>query len=127
MADLSITISNQLNVFTPTPGSKWGDLVWGQETWGESRDFDLVIGKWLSEGITLSDAYGKAFTIGIPNGISAASSMNLIALTDGSGYTYVEKGSSDPDDRLFPDYTEDSRNSVSYTEDTANDPSWSDA
>lgn len=124
MADLTKTISNTLNVLTPTPASVWNSMEWGTDNWGESRDFSLEIGKWLAETVTFTDTQFLGITHLISESFSVSSSINFIGLTDGSGYTYVEKGASDPDDRLFPEYTEQTGSTPSYTEDTGNDPGW---
>lgn len=125
MADLTQTITNSLNVLAPTPVSVWSTMEWGTDNWGESRDFSLEIGKWLAEGVTNTDTYFLGITHLISESLSVSSSMNLVALQDGSGYTYYLKGATDPDDRLFPDYTEQTGSEPIYTEDTANDPGWS--
>jgi hypothetical protein len=127
MADLSITISNRINVASPSPTNKWGVMVWGTDNWGESKDLDFQIGKWLSETVTLSDAYyfnpGKK----ISNTLSVASRINFVGLTDSDRYTYILNGVSDPDNRVFPTYTEVGDDSQSYTEVTRSSPTWSTA
>lgn len=127
MADLTQTITNSLTVMAPTPASTWGSMVWGTDNWGESRDFELEIGKWLAETITNTDTYFKGIAHKISEGFSVSSAMNLVALQDGSGYTYILKGASDPDDRNFPTYTEDTADGVTYTAITGTDPSWSES
>lgn len=127
MADLTKTITNTLTVLGPTPASEWGSMVWGQDNWGETKDFELEIGKWLAESVNLTDAYNFGIAHKISEGFSVSSSIDLVALQDGSGYTYILKGASDPNDRYFPTYTEQTASDPSYTEDTANDPGWSDA
>lgn len=127
MADLSITIDNDLTLLGPTPANEWGTLIWGTDVWGESRNFDLLIEKCLSEQISFSDSIsaGVQYAKILLNTLSLASDADLCCLQDGSGYNYVENGSSDLDDRYFPSYTEDSKDSIVYTEDTANDTDWS--
>ena len=127
MADFSQSISNTINVFSPTPSSKWGEMLWGSDVWGEGKDFDLVIGKWLSETINSADNWSKKFIFRVTNSISFTSSMDLGPLSDNNGYKYVLKGVTDPDDRLFPDYTEDSQGPTTYSSVANSSTDWEDA
>ena len=125
MADLTKTITNSLSVLAPTPANVWGTMVWGEDNWGESKDFELQIGKWLAEGLTLTDSQFLFLTTKITDSFTVSSSIDLIALTDSSGYTYILKGASDPNDRNFPVYVESDGSTPTYIEDSGTDPGWS--
>ena len=126
MAQFTITISNNLTLIGPAPANQWGAFDWG-ENWGSDKDLELQPSKWLSESLTLNDSLSKQPSISISNSLSVTSAMNLVALQDGSGYSYIEKGELDPDDRIFQEYTEQSGSTPTYTEQSASDPGWSDA
>lgn len=126
MADLSITISNTMSLIGAAPANVWGTMLWG-DNWGSSEDFELTIGKWLSESLTFTDSVFKEARFTINESISISSSMNLGFLQDSSGYKYIEQGVSDPDDRIFPSFTEQTGSSPTYTADSDSDPGWSNA
>lgn len=130
MADYTITISNTLNVFGPSPASQWGSMVWGDDYWGESKNLSTTLEKFLNESISLSDsvtAIVQWFRT-LSNGISVMADSNLGQLQDGSGWDYdFPGGVTDPNDRYIPDYTEDSNAGTSYTEVGNPSTDWTDS
>lgn len=126
MADLTQTITNTLTLIGLSPANEWGSFNWG-ENWGSDNDTNFEIGKWLSETTTFTDSIFKGSTTARSEAIAFTSALNLVALRDANGYIYIEKGASDPDDRLFPSYTEQSGSEPTYTQQTGSSPSWSDA
>jgi len=103
-------------------------MVWGVDYWGNTKDTAVDVGKWLSETITITDAIGLGIYRSFTNTFSIGSSMNLVSLTDGAGYTYVlQGGATDPDNRLFPSYTSGSRSAPVYTDNSPNNPTWTQA
>ena len=124
MADLTQTITNSIDLLGPSPASEWGVMLWGTGLWGATNDMEFEIGKWLAETANLSDTYSFGLAHIISHNLSVVSSIDLIALTDGSGYTYLLKGESDPDNRVFPDYTEQTGTDPGYTASTGTDPGW---
>jgi hypothetical protein len=128
MADLSINISNSFRAQSPGRTNLWGVLVWGVDFWGDSKDVAVDVGKWLSNYISATDTIGLGIYRSFTNTFSIGSSMNLVSLTDGAGYTYILQGGvSDPDNRLFPSYTSGSRTAPVYTDNSPNNPTWTQA
>lgn len=128
MADFSITISNTLTVLGPTPASLWGTMVWGQDFWGESKDFSFLIDKYIPNSFSLDSSVSRSVSKSFSNSISVASSLDICCLQDGSGYEYyLTGGVIDPDNRVFPVYTEQTASTPTYTEDGEDDPGWSEA
>lgn len=128
MADLTITVSNSFRAQSPGVPSLWGVMVWGVDYWGNTKDTRVNIGKYISDTIVSDSSVYRTFTKYFSNSFSISSDMNLVSLTDSSGYTYVLQGGvTDPDNRLFPSYTADTANNPVYVEDTPNNPTWSQA
>jgi len=128
MANLTKTISNSFRAQGIGTASLWGVMVWGIDPWGNTKDTKVNIGKYISDAIVSDSSIYRDISKYFSNSFSIGSSMNLVSLTDGNGYTYVLQGGvTDPDDRLFPSYTADTANNPVYTEDTPNNPSWSQA
>ena len=109
----------------PTPASEWGTMEWGTDNWGETKDFELEIDKWLFETFSFTDSIFKSPSTKRTESVNFSTSVDLVALQDGSGYDYFDRGSSDPSDRYYPDYSEDTGSTPTYTPDTATDPGWS--
>lgn len=127
MADFNITISNTLAVLSPTPTSKWGTMQWG-DNWGETRDLNFEIYKYIADTATLSDTWYKSIYRTISNSISTVSAMDRCCLQDGSGYEYYfPGGTTDPDDELNPTYTEQSASDPGWTQTTDDTQSWSES
>lgn len=125
MADLTKTITNTVSVNGPSPASTWGTMVWGDGFWGETKDTRVDFGKWLSESVVITTRAEFSFSKVLQNALGVSSSIDLISLTDGAGYTYVlQGGATDPSNRYFPSYTADVASSVSYTARTPSSPSW---
>jgi hypothetical protein len=100
-------------------------MVWGDGFWGETKDTRVDFGKWLSESVVITTRAEFSFSKVLQNALGVSSSIDLISLTDGAGYTYVlQGGATDPSNRYFPSYTADVASSVSYTARTPSSPSW---
>ena len=141
MADLSITISNRIHVVVPQTPSYLGTMEWGTGYWRSSRDtaFDVTKGiangvafastqgfgveKYISEGISFGTAVGKDFTHKISNSIGVTSAMDLVSLTQGV-WSWRLQGVTDPNDRGFPTWTEDTDPADSWTEGTDPTTTW---
>ena len=112
----------------PSPTNKWGFFLWGQN-WGDSKDGFFTVRKYIGNAIAIaSDMATASVRKLIQNTFSLSSRMNLVSLTDGSGYYYVFPSDvTDPDSRFFPTWTEATEPSTSFT--TASEPSttWTEA
>jgi hypothetical protein len=92
VADLSITISNQINTFGIEPSNKWNEFLWG-ENWGYGNtDLKTELSHFLiSEAIGLADSWSTVVTFfkTFANTITTDGDASEQELTDGSGYNYV--------------------------------------
>lgn len=143
MADLSITISNQLYCVAPQEPNEWETLVWGTDEWRSSRDTYIDVSKWLAESITLTDqipgfsvdkwlAESLVLTDSVSKDFVSAWDSGTVTLTSGIDFvslkqgiwTYVLIGETDPDDRNIVDWTEASAQTDNWTEDTDPTTPW---
>jgi hypothetical protein len=130
VADLSITISNSLNVSGPSPTSKWGTMVWGVGHWAEDKDSYFTVGKNLAESIAMAVAVTPVmeFRRTISEGITVSSTINFGTLTDGSGYSYVFPNNvTDLDSRFIPTWTEGAEPSTSFSESSEPSTTWTES
>lgn len=132
MADLTKTITNQINFFGPAPSTKWGvgfnyTMTWGTSKWGEGTE-DLItsVEKMISNSITPSDAFGKDVIKMISNSLSPTSETTYEDLQTSNGYFYVfVKPTTDAESRNLAAYTESTRPSASYTSAAVASTNWS--
>ena len=78
MADLTQTISNSIGLFGLETTVKWNALTWGIDNWGSNGDVIKLIEKYLSETLSLTDAYPKSVEIGITNTLTNTSSWSVL-------------------------------------------------
>lgn len=125
MANFTKTISNSLRAQGPGVASLWGTMVWGTDLWGNTNDTKVRVDKYISDIVATNNIIYSTMSRKVSNTLSCSGSMNLVSLSDGSGYTYVLQGGvTDPDNRLFPSYTSGSITAPVYTEDSPNSTTW---
>jgi len=146
MADLSITVSNNLIVVGYNPTSLWGSLVWGTDSWRFNGETLQAVDKSIDFGTaTLSDApikdmehlldFGstplsesitKEFSRSYTNTVEPAFEISNAYLTDANGYYYVFIGGViDADKRTDPDWSGVTATDSTWTKVTAIDSTWS--
>lgn len=126
MATLTKTISVGIRVSGPSPTSKWGAFLWGQK-WGESGDGYFTVFKYVANSVALSsDMVSAQAEKWISAGsVVCSSRVNFGTLSDGSGWNYVFVSDvTDPDDRSFAQWTEESNSSSGFSEDSEPTTSW---
>jgi hypothetical protein len=144
MADLSITISNSLNVFGLGPPSLWGE-DWNEFNWGYGSatiphdathvySTDLTpdtsmafeVSHLVEETLTPTDDYSKEASISYNNDLVPEFEMTDERLGDGSGYTYVfPSDATNLEDRDVPSYTSQAAGSQTYTSAAVGSTTWS--
>lgn len=128
MTDFSKTITNTLSIIGKGEPSLWGVAVWGVDKWGTNGDLLLQIVKTLDAGsISFSNALtiSSVFNQTMSSTLTLTSAMGTRTLTDGSGYTYIVKGSTNLQNSLVPSYTAGASAATGWT--AGSDPSniWS--
>jgi hypothetical protein len=144
VADFTQTINNYLLISAADPTTQWGTLVWGTDNWRSNQDVVVEIGKVIAETITnttalnfdvtklievedlnLTSAVIKDYT-----GPTIAESLTLtnvqdgLVLIDSAGFYHVFRGNTtEGEDQIISDYTEESADTTSWT--PASDPSTS--
>lgn len=150
MADFSITITNQFELFAGEPPSLWNELIWGTDDWGYNEgDIIHLIGKIIedastfttannfdivhfiddntlnldSEIITALDVIIEEINFG---SLSLTSRMDDIFLQDSEGFYHVFKGNTtDGSDRVVSVYTEVTHDFSNWSEVTSPTTPWS--
>jgi hypothetical protein len=134
MANLSITVTNTLDVHGPAAATVWNTFLWGAANWGQSADLgtqvEHVVDTTLSptsepmklvtkfvddEGVFLASELEKIFYMLVNNSITLLADMQSERLQESNGYFY-----------LYPDRTTDaeSRAVNTYTAGTGPGSSW---
>jgi len=117
-----------MRVEGPSPTSKWGDMVWGVDNWGDSKNTNFAIGKYISDSLTIADIFGKNSAKTFSETIAVVSRVNFVSLRDGNGYYYVFPDNvTDPDNRYFPTWTDTTDPVDRFTAVSAVSTTWSDA
>lgn len=125
MATFTKTISNRIQTNGPSPTSKFGVMVWG-DNWGDSKDSKFTVGKYVGNSLALTGSVFKSSRKYISNSVAFSSRINFVGLLDGSGYYYVfPNNTTDPDDRYFPTWTAHSDPGSSWTSGVAGVSTWS--
>ncbi len=128
MADLTKTITNNINVFGIEPSNKWGSFDWG-ENWGYG-DVDLVIDYqqfYDPETVNLTDSWSKSMTRSISNTITADADQVSQMLVDSEGYNHIfTKPTSDAKQRALTAFNESTTPSVSWGETSGPSTPWGD-
>lgn len=97
MANLLITISNQINTFGPAPSTLWGanaptTMTWGSSKWGEgSADLVASYQKIFGQSITLDSAVALSatFYMTLANALTTDSETTGEGLRTSNGWDYV--------------------------------------
>jgi hypothetical protein len=127
LADFSQTITNGIGVFGGAESNKWNAHLWGSFLWGEgTADLAVSVGKFLSETLSLSDAFSKGASIVVSNALVPDGDMHFESLGDGGIYDYVfPGGTTDAEERASPTWTAPSTTAPSWTPAVASSTSWS--
>jgi len=91
MADFTITVTNNLNVFGASPSTKWNDFLWGSGLWGEGTNSIVKdIEKTVVESLVLTDALTLEtdFALNVTNTMGLESNLTSETLTQGD-WNYV--------------------------------------
>jgi hypothetical protein len=128
LADLSITVSNQLNVFGAAPSDKWGAFNWNAFTWGDgTADLGVHVVKLISETLTPDSAMGGfSVVMLVSDSLTPTSEMTSETLRDAAGYSYVfPDRTTDAENRDFVTWTAGSTGTVTWTASSTTSTSWS--
>ena len=115
MATQTVSISNSLYVFGPTPTiygstftSGYNVGKWGTDSWGEgSIDQSVGITKLIQNTQSLSDVYSKVFRRTFAETLSVVEDLTSERKGDGSGFFHEFTSPSDnAEDRAFTQWTE---------------------
>jgi len=131
VADLTQTITNQLNVFGKSPTNRWNAITWGTDVWAfdgqvVQSDFDQIDA--LNDTLSLSDTWALVMSFFRTRtetlNINESSDLtNSIVLSDGT-YDYVFTGGSNADNRTNPSYSEQSIDNATYSTVSRPSTSW---
>lgn len=125
MADFTITIANDLNVFGQAPSSKWNVFAYGSFLWGEGTA-EIVHGieKVLAETLSLADSVSKSADRTISETLSPTSETISEYLIDTEGYYKVFPGQvTNADSRVSTSWAQ-ATTTTSWTSGTATSTSW---
>ena len=146
MADLSITIANNVLFVGYNPTSEWGTLEWGTDWWRFNGETLQEVDKAINFGSTtlsdapikdiehlndlgstlLSDSITKSQTRSISDSFSFLSDMTELYLTDRNGYYTVFKGDViNSDDRVSSTWSASAAISSSWTPAASTSTVWS--
>jgi len=127
LADLSISISESINVFGLAPSTKWNEFSWGEAKWGEGTNGIVKeVGKLIAETESATDSISRSATKLISESQTVTAVETDTKLTDGSGYSYVFTGGvTDAEEQVLTDFTRASAGSTSWTKQSAGGTSWS--
>lgn len=126
MADLTVTISNRINLLGTQPSNKWGAMTWGVDTWGAGSNGELQdVGKVVAETAGLSTDQILSAVKVTTDSIALTSDLSSITLLDADGYYHVfPGGATDLEDVYNPVWAGVSGNQPTYTKLTASSTSW---
>ena len=146
MADLTITIANNVLFVGYNPTSEWGTLEWGSDWWRFNGETLQEVGKAIDFGSTtlsdapikdiehlndlgstlLSDSILKSLGRSYSNSFSITSDMVTLYLTDANGYYNVFRGGViDSDDRVNTSWTASAAISSTWTPVASTSTVWS--
>jgi hypothetical protein len=128
MADHTITVSNSINLFGPSP-TYWGsgNMVWTTDKWGEgSRDLTVSVEKLIENSLSSDSDVHKNVTHTLDFGSLSFSDDATGDLDDSSGYDYVyTRPTTNPDLRVSTSYQSATANNNSWTSGSVSSTSWS--
>ena len=131
MADLAISIINQIVTLGPAPSTKWGsgNMTWGASKWGEGTNTTLVaFEKSHSEGFSVAQSLSTVtnFNLTLSESIIAAWEMSGETVQDPAGYFRVfARPTTDAETQVISTYTEQTAGNQAYTSFTATSTTWS--
>jgi hypothetical protein len=74
MADLTITITNSMNMLGVSEGNRWGEFLWS-EVWGVSEDVWTDTDKGVANPLTVEDRVYKSVELSMLNSIALSSDI----------------------------------------------------
>lgn len=128
MANLSMTISNSVNLFGGWPTSKWNAWNWNAFKWGgKTEDIPVRVVHLISESLSTDSAISQKKAVHLISESISPTSDNLSeTLADGSGYYYVfPSNASNHENQSIASYTSGSSPSVTWTSASVSSTSWS--
>src|SRR3990167_1891097 len=128
MADLTQTLSENVNVFGVAPSNKWNEYNWGSFLWGEGTNkVKTETDADISDSTTgISDAIRGNPDARISDEISPTSDLSSETLKDSEGYFYVfQSNTTEGEDRDIASYTSQAAGSTTYTSQAAASVIWS--
>jgi hypothetical protein len=126
MADLTITISNNLNVFGIDQTDDWGTMLWG-DNWGYgSNTLIKAVDKFLSETLTLTDATSPetSFNVSLFETLTLSGDMYDERITDTNNYNKVFGSSDNAEDSPKTAYADSDGSSPTYTATSTPSTTW---
>ena len=118
MANYSMTISNRVGVLGGNDTSKWGVMVWGVGSWGQSDFTEQVIKNLSSQSLTLDSNFPVDLFKYSLGSVTGSWEVTSVTHTDGR-YTYVEP--------QLESFSESSQASTTWTKVSDESTSWSEA
>lgn len=146
MADFTQTINNHLLISAADPTTQWGTLVWGTDKWRSNQDIITNVGKLISESITNTTALtfdvSKIIEVEdltltseivkdyigptIAESLTMTSAQDGLVLIDSAGFYHVFRGNTtEGEDKITSDYTEETSDTTSWTPASEVSTSWS--
>jgi hypothetical protein len=127
LADLSISLSESINVFGLAPSTKWNEFSWGSGKWGEGTNgIFKQVGKYITDSEAATDSVSKSTGKYIADSETVTMVETNTELRDGSGYSYVfPGGASDAEEQVITDFTRQSNGSTAWTKQSNGSTSWS--
>ena len=128
MTQFTQTITESLVILGISPGSDWGTLVWGTDTWGNTLDHITQVEKVLTDSISSSDTWFKVFSLDpITETIAVSSDFTRMVLTDANGYDFLFRGdTTNGNDQINSTYTSMSEGSSTYSATVNPTTTWTD-
>lgn len=130
MADHTITITNQLNLFEPI-ATLWGasgqtTMTWGTDSWGaQSEDFIMAVEKLIGNTMTMSEAVVAAFDKVVANTLTFTDALTIEYLLDGIWYYIFPGGITNAESRISTTWADPSAASTSYSTPASPSTTWS--
>lgn len=129
MADLTITISESLNVFGPAPSNKWNEYNWNAFFYGEGNNAIAVSYEFLnSETLTPSDAFTTVsdFEYSFSETLTPSEAVSGERLSDPDGYSYIfTGGTTNAASATVAPYTSGTFGTGTWTSSTVTTTTWS--
>lgn len=130
MADHTITITNQLNIFEPR-ATLWGatgatTMTWGTDVWGaQSEDFILDVMKLLEATLGISASVIASISKTLAETLIFSSVLTIEYLQDGIWYYLFPGGVTNAGSRISTAWADPSAASTSYSTPISPSTTWS--